>query len=275
MLPLRRAIAGEVHKLVSARASDGVLPRAPRLDQGYFGPQSVAWRVHGDVTTMLVGGVSALLLQMLHPSALAGVWDHSDFRRDMAGRLRRTAQFLSGTTFGSTAQASELIARVRAIHDHVHGTLPDGRPYSANDPQLLTWVHVAGVWSFLNSYIRHGGEVRARDRDRYYEENVVIAEKLGAAEVPKSERETEDYLLAMRPALRADERTRIVARALLSHSGQALALRPVSKVVMNAGTGLLPDWAARMHGFDRRWPAVANDVAVRAVRDLTNWALHR
>src|SRR3546814_3700279 len=82
---------------------------------------------------MMIGGVSALLLQMLHPGVLAGVWDHSNFRSDMLGRLRRTAQFISGTTYGSREQALALISRVKAIHDHVHGQLPDGTPYSAQD----------------------------------------------------------------------------------------------------------------------------------------------
>src|SRR3546814_1166840 len=85
---------------------------------------------------------SSDLLQMLHPGVLAGVWDHSNFRSDMLGRLRRTAQFISGTTYGSREQALALISRVKAIHDHVHGQLPDGTPYSAHDPDLLTWVHV-------------------------------------------------------------------------------------------------------------------------------------
>ncbi len=160
MRPLRRVIAGEVHKLVQSRAASGFDPLAPRADAGFFGPQSVAWRVHGDFTTMMVGGVTALLLQMLHPAALAGVWDHSDFRRDMTGRLQRTATFLGGTSYGSTEQALSLIARVRSIHDRVHGTLPDGRPYSANDPDLLTWVHIAGTWSFLHSYMRSAAPSR-------------------------------------------------------------------------------------------------------------------
>jgi uncharacterized protein (DUF2236 family) len=273
--PLRRAIAGEVHKLVSARASDGIVPRAPRTVEGYFGPRSVTWRVHGDFTTMLVGGVSALLLQMLHPAALAGVWDHSNFRRDMAGRLRRTAQFISGTTFGSTEQASELIGRVRKIHDRVSGTLPDGRPYSANDPELLTWVHVAGAWSFLNSYMRYGGRIEPSERDRYFEEMAIIAYKLGATQVPTTEHDAGRYFSDMRPALRVDDRTRIVARALIFQSTPRLALKPFSKLVMNAGIGLLPDWAGRMHGLESRWPTGANDAAVRAVRELTNWALRR
>src|SRR5207237_10791125 len=117
------------------------VPPRPPGDDGLFGPGSVGWKVHGDFPAMMMGGVAALLMQMLHPAALAGVWDHSNFRRDMQGRLRRTAQFIAGTTFGSTAHARQLIDRVRRIHARVDGVLEDGTPYTADDPEVLTWVH--------------------------------------------------------------------------------------------------------------------------------------
>jgi uncharacterized protein (DUF2236 family) len=270
--PLRRAIAGEVHRLVSSRESAGFAPSAPRADQGFFGPGSVAWHVHGDFTTMLVGGVSALLLQMLHPAALAGVWDHSDFRRDMAGRLRRTAYFLSGTTFGSRAQALELIARVRAIHDRVSGVLPDGNAYSANDPELLTWVHVAGSRSFLVSYLRYGHRLSRAECDRYFAETAIIARELGATGVPTSQQAVEAYLIRMRPQLRVDDRTRAVAEALLRQPAPSLAQEPVRKLVMSGGIGLLPYWAARMHG-QRHRPRFGVDAGLKALRTVTAWAL--
>lgn len=246
----------------------------PGGDHGFFGPQSVAWRVHGDFTTMMIGGVSALLLQMLHPSALAGVWDHSDFRRDMSGRLRRTATFLGGTTYGSTAQALELIARVRAIHDRVSGTLPDGRPYSANDPELLTWVHIAGTWCFLSSYLRYGPGLSPVEQDRYFEETAVIAQHLGASAVPTSLRQVQQYLSDMLPLLNADRRTQIVAGILLAQRAPNLSLEPFAQLVMHAGTKLLPPWAARMHGFRGGPPAFAIHAAVKATRNVTAWALN-
>jgi hypothetical protein len=104
---------------------------------------------------MLIGGISALMLQALHPLALAGVWDHSNFRQDMLGRLRRTSQFISGTTFGSRKDAEWLIEKVRTIHLQVVGHAPDGRPYAASDPDLLTWVHVAEVSNFLAAHLRY------------------------------------------------------------------------------------------------------------------------
>src|SRR5687767_13906609 len=148
---IRRRLAREVHALFHSSADE---PRVTRSPHALVAPDSVAWRVHGDVTTMMVGGIAALLLQMLHPAALAGVWDHSDFEKDMLGRLRRTARFIAITTYAERGQAQALIGRVARIHDQVAGTLPDGRRYSANDPATLAFVHVAGAQCFLNAYIR-------------------------------------------------------------------------------------------------------------------------
>jgi hypothetical protein len=134
---VKDAIAGRVVALFNDRAR-GEAPVVRRLD-GMFGPKAVAWRVHGDVTSMMVGGISALLLQMLHPAVLAGVWDHSNFRTAMHGRLRRTARFIALTTYGGREEAEAVIARVRKIHDRVDGTLPDGTPYAAISFVVLAW----------------------------------------------------------------------------------------------------------------------------------------
>ncbi len=154
MEAVRAAIEKQVLSLTGL-ALGGVDFENPPGDPGLFGPQSVIWQVHRDFTPMLCGGVSALLLQMLHPLALAGVWDHSNFREDMIGRLRRTSQFVSVTTFGPTAEAERLIAKVKAIHLRVTGVGSDGTPYAASDPALLTWVHVAESSRFLASHLRY------------------------------------------------------------------------------------------------------------------------
>ena len=127
----------------------------PASDDALFPPGSVIRRVHGDVTSMMVGGIAALLTQMLHPQALAGVWDHSDVHADMLGRLRRTARFIAVTTYGHRDKAEAAIAKVKAIHGQVSGTLPDGSAYRATDPWLLAWVHVAGAVNFLDGWRRY------------------------------------------------------------------------------------------------------------------------
>lgn len=255
MYSIREAIEKQVHHLVGFGSGEVDLDR-PAGDPGLFGPASAAWRVHGDFNAMMIGGMSALLLQMLHPRVLAGVWDHSNFRGDMLGRLRRTAQFISGTTYGSTEQALAQISRVRAIHDHVRGKLPDGSPYSANDPDLLTWVHVTEVTSFLRAHVRYRDPWFSKaEQDRYLDETAVIAHRLGATSVPRTSGEIEAYVAAARSELRADDRTREVARALLSPRSANPAIRLFQSLTTQAAIDLLPNWAARMHGLPMPDPA--------------------
>ena len=164
---VRRAMIGQIRAVFndSARGEKPV----ERSANGLFSPESVVWRVHGDVTTMMVGGVAALLLQMLHPAVLAGVWDHSQFRHDMLGRLRRTARFIAQTSYAERSEAEAAIARVREIHQHIRGELPDGTPYRADDPRLLAWVHVTEAVSFLDGWIRYAEPAMSpADQDRYF-----------------------------------------------------------------------------------------------------------
>ncbi len=224
----------------------------PKGDPGLFGPDAVCWRVHGDFPSMLIGGISALMLQALHPLALAGVWDHSNFRQDMLGRLRRTGQFISGTTFGSTHDANWLIDKVRTIHLQVTGTAPDGRPYAASDPDLLTWVHVAEVSNFLAAHLRYlNPELSLADQDKYYDETAVIAERLGARNVPRSARAVAEYLKQIRPQLLCDDRSREVLRILLNAPAPSLLAKPMGALMMQAGIDLLPDWASEMLGVQQ------------------------
>jgi len=190
---LKRLLAARVRAAFND-ADKGERPVERRAD-GLFGPRSAVWQVHGDVTTMMVGGITALLLQMLHPAVLAGVWDHSHFRADMHGRLRRTARFIAVTTFGSRAEAEAAAAHVRAIHDRVNGTLPGGASYAARDPALLTWVHVTETLSFLDAWRRFGDPAMSpADQDRYFAETAVVAWMLGAAAVPTSRAEALAYV---------------------------------------------------------------------------------
>jgi len=249
MEALRAAIEKQVIGLTGL-ALGGIDFENPAGDPGLFGPQSVIWRVHCDFTSMLCGGVSALLLQMLHPLALAGVWDHSNFREDMLGRLRRTSQFVSVTTFGPTAEAERLISKVRAIHLQVTGVSNDGRPYAASDPDLLTWVHVVESSCFLASHLRYRNPHLSHElQDRYYQETARVAAALGARDIPTSRAAVADYLQRMRPQLVCDERTREVARILLAAPAPSALARPLGWLVMQAGIDLLPDWAQRQFDF--------------------------
>ena len=221
-----------------------------RSGDALFPPDSMVWRVHGDVVSMMVGGVSALLLQMLHPAVLAGVWDHSNFRTDMLGRLRRTARFIAATTYGGRTDAEAAIARVRAVHSHIGGALPDGRPYRADDPGLLAWVHLSEAWSFLAAWQQYGDRrLTPAQEDLYYAEFATIGTALGAAALPRNRAGTNQALRAMQPALIADGRTRTVARLVLHQTpGNPLAI-PLQRTIAQAAVDLLPDWARRIHGL--------------------------
>lgn len=243
---LRRHIETQVFSL-SGIALGQIDFENPKGDPGLFGPDSVSWQVHGDFTSMLIGGISALLLQALHPLALAGVWDHSNFRNDLLGRLRRTGQFISGTTFGARADADWLIDKVKRIHLQVIGTAPDGRPYAASDPALLTWVHVAEVHSFLQAHLRYRNpRLSAADQDRYYAEIALVAERLGARQVPRSRSEIAAYLSAIRPQLLCEQRSLEILRILRTAPAPSVLAVPVAKLLTQAGIDLLPAWAQSM-----------------------------
>lgn len=246
----------------------------PPGDPGLFGPDAVCWRVHADFPAMLAGGVSALLLQALHPLALSGVWDHSTFRVDMQGRLGRTAQFIAGTTYGNRADAMRLIERVRRIHAGIRGTAPDGRPYAADDPALLTWVHVAEVSSFMAGYLRYVGPLSAAEQDRYFAEEARIAALLGAPDVPASRAAIDAYLAAQRPFLVASERTHEVVRLVMSMPVPRRQLLPAVRVMTDAGVALLPAWAREMLRLDgaslRRPISLA---AMRVLAPTMRWTL--
>jgi uncharacterized protein (DUF2236 family) len=243
MEPIRRHIEKQVLSLTGLSLGQLDLEN-PKGDPGLFGPDAVCWQVHGDFTSMLIGGISALLLQVMHPLALAGVWDHSNFRQDMLGRLRRTGQFISGTTFGSTRDANWLIDKVRTIHLQVVGKAEDGRPYAASDPDLLTWVHVAEVSSFLAAHLRYRNRhLSLAAQDTYYAEIALVAERLGARNVPRSRQAIADYLQQMRPQLVCDHRSREVVRVLLDAPAPSRLAKPFGALMMQAGIDLLPSWA--------------------------------
>jgi len=251
-LSLTDKLKTSIRRQVVAVFNDTRRGEAPvvRSDNALFARDSVVWRVHGDVASMMVGGVTSLLMQMLHPKVLAGVWDHSNFRADMHGRLRRTARFIARTTYGERAMAEAAIAQVRRIHDQVTGSLPDGTPYRANDPDLLAWVHVTETTSFLDAWIRYSEPLMSlADQDAYFAQMAGIGEALGADPVPRSRAEARRIVQAMRPRLKADARTREVADLILNNRTEPLLAEVPRRLTMQAAVDLLPGWARVMHGL--------------------------
>jgi uncharacterized protein (DUF2236 family) len=262
LAPIRRALVKQVRSTFNDR-SRGERP-VPRSDRALFPRDSVIWRVHGDVTSMMAGGIAALLTQMLHPQALGGVWDHSDVHADMAGRLRRTARFIAVTTFGERDAAEQAIARVRQIHGHVRGVLSDGSEYRADDPHLLAWVHVAGALLFLDSWRRYGEPgMSRRDQDLYFAQSGEVARRLGAEPVPRTREEAERLIESFRAELRSDDRTRAFRDLVLRAPAQSLAELPIRELLMRAAVDLLPPFARTLHGL------AAPTITAPAVRGAT------
>jgi uncharacterized protein (DUF2236 family) len=224
-------------------------PGAP----GWFGPDSAAWQVHGSVATFL-GGIRALLLQAAHPLALVGVERHSSYRQDPFGRLQRTGAFIAATTFGSAELAERTVAGITRLHDRVSGTAPDGRPYSAADPRLLTWVHVALVDSLLEAYLRFGrnGPV---DADAYVRDMAVVGAAMGVPDPPRTAAELADVVTGFRPELAGGPAVADV-RAFVLNPPLAPPAMVGYRVLARAAEDALPRWAAPLLGSPVRPAAV-------------------
>jgi len=274
--PARDWIAGQIRQRVIGSEPDlkaAAILTAP--GPRWFDETSPIRLVHADAA-MFVGGLRALLLQSLHPLAMAGVAQHSDYRHDPWGRLQRTAEFLAATTYGPIPVAERAIQVVRTVHERVVGTAPDGRPYAANDPHLLRWVHVAEVDSFLAAHQRYGvRRLSAVEADAYVRDAALVARELGVNEPPTSVRGLRAELDEYRPELHGTREARDAARFLLLEPPLPLAARPAYALLAAAAVSLLPLWA--------RWPLrlpllpVSEAVLVRpaghAVTQLIRWSL--
>ncbi len=259
--PLRPAVASRMGRVFGADRFPQEQYTDPPGDPGLFGPGSVTWRVHGH-PAMVLGGFSAVLLQTLHPLAMAAVADHSAWREAPLRRLSRTSSFVVATTYGSTPVAEAMIEVVRAVHARVVGTAPDGRSYSANDPALLRWIHVAEVTSFLRAYQRYEPwPLSGANADRYLDEVAVVAERLGATEVPRSRSQVRAYLGEVRSELAAGEQALGAVDFVRTPLGDDPWTRAAYGLVVEAGVGLLPGWARAMLGL--RQSAVVERTVVR------------
>lgn len=264
---LRRRVAGPNadERMKHILASDG-----PR----WFADDRPIRRVHGDAS-MFIGGLRALLLQSLHPLAMAGVAQHSDFRNDPWGRLQRTADFLVATTFGSDIEAKRVIDRITAVHLHVHGIASDGRMYSASDPHLLRWVHLVEVDSFLSTFQRYGVfPLDQSGRDAYVTDMAVIARALGVPAPPQSELALRDQLQSYRHELRRTPESHETLRYLMLQPPLPLPARAGYTVLVAATVATLPRWSRSMLGLP--YMPITEAIALRplgnGVTRLFRWA---
>ncbi len=268
---VRRTLGGAIFQRIAGPDGPAVRRRLRAAGDPWFEPGSPITRVHADAS-MFVGGLSALLLQSLHPLAMAGVDQHSGYRGDPWGRLARTSRFLAVTTYGSAADAEREVRAVRAVHRRVHGTAPDGRHYAASDPHLLSWVHVAEVDSFLRAHQRFGARpLTSAEADEYVAQTGRVALALGAVTVPTTVAEVADVLTNYRPELAGTPAARATARFLVANPPLPLVLRGAYLPLAAAAVALLPRWA--------RWPLrlpwlpVTEATVVRAGGELVTQAI--
>jgi uncharacterized protein (DUF2236 family) len=251
--------------------------KIPLGDPGLFGPDSMAWRVHEHFTAMMVGGLSSLMVQALHPRALAAVWDHSDFRHQLKARLGRTAYFVAATTYGGRAQAQKAIERVNAIHANLRGVDQKGRPYVANEPDLIRWVHLVEVVSFLTGFQHLSRTPLSRaECDQYIAEMTRVGHMLGAMDLPATWQGTQDALREYLPVLVFDARAREILQIIRNYPADPLD-RPFMALVLQAAFDVTPEWALNLM---ERTPACAIQqqfvrLGLRVSAEPVQWMLNQ
>lgn len=259
---VREVLSGQPSGVADVARAIARPPGAP----GLFRPGDAIWTVHGSVATF-VGGIRSLYLQALHPLALAGIDQHSSYRQDPLGRLQRTGAFIAITTFGSAALAQQSVDAVRALHRQVEGTATDGRHYSAQDPHLLLWVHVALVDSMLSSYLElgHDGTISPDD---YVRDMAVVGQAMGVPRPPESVAELRAAFGRFLPELQADDLVRRT-HDFITDAPLPLRLKPGYRVLARAAWATLPPWALDLLDSKPRFGALdlaAADAALRVLR---------
>jgi len=241
-------VSGLVERSAASYAAS--VPEHP-ADDGFFGPRSVTWRLTTDLSGP-IGGLRSLMVQALHPLAMAGVDQHSTWRQDPVGRLAATQSYVTTVSVGDRATAERVSAVVRRVHTHVRGTDPvTGQPYAADDPALLLWVHAALVDSTVVAVRMFGAGLSDADADRYVAEMVAAAELVGIPRdlVPASTAALDAYLASVRPVLQATPAARESMAYLLDPPGLDPDVAEIWQDVRQGTIASLPDWARDLYGY--------------------------
>lgn len=268
---LRRAIKDRVAggDLASQEAKEARIWGAdgPR----WHGPDDPIWRVHSDAA-MFVGGVAALIIQALHPLAMAGVAGHSGFKGDPWGRLQRTSDFIAYTTFAPITRAEQVIETVRHVHGTVVGVADDGRPYAASDPNLLEWVHTAETWAFLRAHQVYGPRpaLSGAEADRYVAQLGAIDARLGFADPPETVAALESRLTAYRSELEVTPAALDTIDFLLHDPPMTGPLRVAYGALAQGAVAIVPPWVREALGLRIRPGA---ELTARAAVATMRWSI--
>lgn len=264
MLDLVKRRIVEDHTAITGRHDEPEIFGGPAGDPGLLGPGSISWELHGDVASMAVAGPAAIVMEIMHPSVMAGVDDMSAYREQPFRRARTTAGYVITTTFANTAMAQSEVARVRRMHERVTGTRPDGTAYRAMDPDLIGWVHTCIPWAIMAAFERYHRPLTNDERDRYLAEQAVIGRMGGAGDIPETAADLADYVEAMRPKLAITEQTRTFFRFLMEAPFGPELPAPIARrlklLTVQGSLALLPAWTGELTGL-RAGTAVERAVA--------------
>jgi len=226
---------------------------APAGEPALAAPDSVSWRVFKNPVALFVGGVTAVILELAEPRVRSGVWEHSTFRTDPLGRLKRTGLAAMVTGYGARSVAEAMIAGVGRQHARVSGRTPDGQAYRADDVELLNWVQATASFGFLEAYSAFASPLSDAEKDQFYAEAAPAAALYGATGAPTSRAAWERQLAAMLPRLEASD---IVAEFLALMRETKIAPGPVSllqRPLIRAAVGLVPAEVRQVLGLGAAW----------------------
>lgn len=240
--PLARVVDNSYADLLRPDGAPVVDFRQPPGEPALVPADSLSWQIFKNPVSLFIGGVTAVILELAEPGVRSGVWEHSSFRSDPVGRLRRTGLAAMVTVYGARSAAENMIAGVRRMHDRVSGTLPSGEAYRASDTDLLDWVQATASFGFATAYSTFVRPLGRVELDQLYAEARPAAALYGAVGAPSSEEMREAQFEAMKARL---EPSPIVFEFLdLMHAAKAMpqALRPLQPLLIRAAVSLTPDW---------------------------------
>jgi uncharacterized protein (DUF2236 family) len=225
----------------------------PSGDPGLAGgPDSLSWEINGDLASVSAAAMAAIIMEVLHPSVMAGVSTQSSFRTQPLRRAQNTLGYVLRTTFGSTAAATQVIERVKKVHSRVNGVRPDGVAYRALDPELIAWVHTCIPWAIMEAYSKYRRPLTDAEKDRYLSEQAPIGRMGGADWVPESVAELHDCVEHMRPQMAFNEQTREFLNFLAGDAGEFFQASPRDQFRARLGIAgsmtLMPKWARHLTG---------------------------
>lgn len=277
-MDLRAQIRDEI-ETVGGRHDEPEVYEGPAGDPGLAGgPDSISWEVNGDLASVSAAGSAAIIMEVLHPSVMAGVFEQSSYRTQPLRRAQNTLGYVLRTTFGNTEAATTVIERVKKIHGRVNGTRPDGVPYRALDPELIGWVHTCIPWAVMEAFHRYRRPLTTAEKDQYLAEQAPIGLLGGAEWVPTTVAELEDYVERMRPLMAMTEQTREFMDFLAGDTDgefRGSARQQFERrLALSASMALMPKWARHLTGTYQ--PAVVEravlDPMTKVQAALTRWA---